>query len=65
MKKEDQIWLATLAIHKGYDFETLKYSDYLYHDEDKADDVWEYVEEHRKIGSAAFEEKYKDIKLFP
>lgn len=60
MDKKELIQIALIAIRKRMDYETLKYSDYLYGKEDMIDDVWEYVEECEEIGSIAFNEKYKD-----
>lgn len=58
MEKEELISIALIAIDKNMDFETLKYSDYMYGKEDQTDDVWEYVDECKEIGSIAFSEKY-------
>lgn len=67
MQKSDMIWLASKAVAKKWDFETLKYSDDLYTKDylSIADEVWEYVEECEKIGTTAFYEKYKEFKLYP
>ncbi len=64
MNKEELIWAATIAIGKGYDYETMKHSDYLYGKEDEIDNVWEYVEECNDIGQIAFKEKYKEFKMY-
>jgi len=60
MNKEEMIWIAKKAIEKRMDFETLKYSDYMYGKESLADEVWQYVEECDEIGRGAFYEKYPD-----
>jgi hypothetical protein len=60
MDKAEMIRIAKLAISKNMDFETLKYSDYMYGKESLTDDVWEYVDECREIGTKAFREKYPD-----
>ena len=64
MNIKEQIWAASVAIGKRYDFEEMKYSDYMYGNEDKIDDVWEYVEECDDIGRDKFKEKYKNYKLY-
>lgn len=60
MTKIEMIRIAKIAIRKNWDFEQLKYCDYMYGKEHLADDVWEFVEEHDQIGAIAFDEKYKD-----
>lgn len=60
MDKAEMIRIAKRAIAKNMDFETLRYSDYMYGKESLTDDVWEYVEECREIGTKAFNEKYPD-----
>lgn len=42
MKKEEMIWIASVAIGKNLDYETLGYSHYM-------DEVWAYVEEAKTI----------------
>lgn len=64
MEKSEMLWIASVAIGKNMDYETLKYSDYLYGKEAFADDVYQYVTECRKIGEDAFREKYKEFKLY-
>lgn len=64
MEKAEMIWIASVAIGKKYDFETLAYSDYMYGKESLTDDVYEYVEECMNIGELAWREKYKDFKLY-
>ena len=64
MDKEEMIWLASVAIGKKLNFETLKYSDYLYGKESLVDDVWKYVTECEEIGTIAFKEKYSQYKLY-
>ena len=64
MTKEEMLWLATYADHKGMDLETLYYCDDLYGKEDYADDVWEYVIELKDIGRTAFYKKYAEYKLY-
>lgn len=39
MTQDEMVRLAKLAIEKHYDYEKLKYSDYLYGKEDLVDDV--------------------------
>lgn len=58
MTQDEMVRLAKLAIEKHYDYEKLKYSDYLYGKEDLADEVWDFVEECQAIGMTAFEAKY-------
>lgn len=63
MEKSEAINIATIAVVKRMDYETLKYSDYLYGKEDQVDLVWEYVDESGEIGRKAFREKYSEYKL--
>ena len=58
------LWIASKAADKGWDFEKLKYGDDLYGKEELAEDIWEYVEEYKEIGSVQFNKKYKEFKLF-
>jgi hypothetical protein len=58
MTKSEMIRIARIAIDKGLDYETLKYSDYLYNEEDSVDEVYEYVDECKRIGTTAFNAKY-------
>jgi len=60
MDKQEMIWIAKRAIDKRMDFETLKYSDYMYGKESLTDDVWEFVDECSRIGTDAFYKKYPD-----
>lgn len=64
MDQQEMLFIATKAISKKWDYETMKYSDDLYDYESLAEEVWEYVEECEEIGTAAFREKYKDFKLY-
>ena len=64
MTKEEMIYLASKCAEKGWDYETLYYSDDLYDKEKFAEQVYEFVIEYRKEGSKAFREKYKDYKLY-
>lgn len=63
MDKKEMIFIASVAIDKQLDYETLMYSDYLYGNEDFIDDVWGYVSECIEIGTIAFKEKYKNFNL--
>jgi len=58
MEQKEMIKIARRAIGKGWDFETLKYSDDMYGKESLADYVWDYVDECKKIGTTAFDSKY-------
>lgn len=58
VQESELLWLARLAIDKHFNFETLKYSDYLYGREQLADAVWDFVEECQAIGRTAFDKKY-------
>jgi hypothetical protein len=60
MQKEEMIKIAKKAIEKKLDYETLKYSDYLYGKEQFADEVYEYVTECEEIGTVEFYKKYPD-----
>ena len=64
MDKAEMIYIASKYADKGYDYETMKYGDDMYGNEDLADEVWEYVVEYKEIGSIAFKEKYKEFKLY-
>lgn len=64
MDKKDMIWIASVALAKRYDYETLKYSDYMYGKEDLTDAVWEFVEEGEEQGMQWFRETYSEYKLF-
>ena len=55
---EEPLYLATIAVEKNYDYETMKYSDYLYGKEDLIHEVWDYVEELKEIGRKEFYKKY-------
>lgn len=63
MTKDEMLFIAKRAIDKRMDYETLKYSDYMYNKECLTGDVWEYVEECDRIGRTAFYEKYPDNPL--
>jgi hypothetical protein len=64
MDKAEMIWIASIAIGKLMDMETLGYSDYMYGNRDLTGEVYEYVIECRDIGESNFREKYKDYKLY-
>lgn len=70
MKTATKIWLASKYASKGWDYETLLYGDDLYHldrepeKEGIADEIWQYVNEYKSIGSIAFGEKYNQYKLY-
>jgi hypothetical protein len=64
LTKEDIIWIASKYAEKDYGYEQLHYGDDLYGNEDKTDEVWEYVDEYNDIGRIAFREKYKEYKLY-
>lgn len=64
MEKSEMLWIASKYFAKGYSKDQLQYGDDLYGKEKFTDDVWEYVEECKEIGTTAFYEKYKDFKLY-
>lgn len=67
MTLENKLWTASKCAAKGWDWETLRYSDDLYNEQDVSnliDDIWEYVDEIREEGRRAFYEKYKQYKLY-
>jgi len=64
MNKEEMIWVATVAVGKNMDYETLGWSDYMYGKKEYLDDVWEYVMEYEEEGGRAFREKYKEYKQY-
>ena len=63
MDKKEMINVATYAIYKNMDYETLYYCDDMYGKEKFTDDVWNYVEECKQIGTTAFKEKYKEFDI--
>lgn len=64
MEKSEQIWIASIAAQKGYDYESLYYSDYMYDNESETDAVFEFVDECNEIGRSAFYKKYNEYKLY-
>ena len=64
MDKAIMIWIASVALAKKYDYETLKYSDYMYGAENLTDNVWEYVTEGEEQGMEWFRETYSEYKLY-
>ena len=58
------IWIASKYAVKNLSFEKLKYGDDLYGKEEFAYEIWQYIEEHKEIGSIAFREKYKEYKFY-
>lgn len=64
MEKKEMVYIASVAIEKNMDYETLLYSDYLYGNEKYIDDVWEYVEEAKENGMKSFREKYSEYELY-
>ena len=48
MKEADMIWVASKALAKNIDYESLMYSDDLYGTEDFIDEVWDYVLEGKE-----------------
>ena len=52
------IQIALIAINKNYNYETLKYSDYMYGNEEFTDDVYKYVEDCKNIGLVAWKKKH-------
>ena len=64
MDKSEMIWIASKYAEKNYNYDDLYYGDDLNGKEHFVDEIWEYVEEYRQIGSTAFREKYKKYKLY-
>lgn len=60
MEQSDKLKIAKIAFGKGWDFETLKYSDYMYGKEEFADEVYDFVEECKQIGLLRFQQKYSE-----
>ena len=60
MTKEEVIRIAKIAIEKKLDYETLKYSDYLYGNEHLIGEIYDYVEECEEIGTIEFNRRYPD-----
>lgn len=61
MEEKEKIQIAYVALNKKMDYETLKYSDYLYGREVLVDEVWEIVLEAELQGMRWFKETYKDF----
>jgi len=69
MELKDKLFLASKSFDKGWDYETLSYSDdlYKYSGQEKEvllDEIWEIVDEISSFGTFAFKEKYKYYKLY-
>jgi len=64
MEKKEKVWIASVALGKNYDFETLKYSDYMYGNEQYTEEVYEIVIEAREKGTEWFRKEYKDFQLY-
>lgn len=60
MEQTEKLEIARIAVFKGWDFETLKYSDYMYGKEQFTDEVYDLVEECKKIGIDSFQTKYAE-----
>jgi hypothetical protein len=58
MTTSEMAILARKVVRKNWDFDELKYGDDLYGKEKLADEVWDLVDECKKIGIDAFEAKY-------
>ena len=58
MEEKEKVIIAFLAINKNMDYETLKYSDYLFGRENKIDEVWKYVIEAQEQGLIWFRTNY-------
>lgn len=61
MEKKEMIQIARTAIEKNMDYETLRYSDYMYGKESLTEEVWEYVIEAQDEGMNWFNEAYKEF----
>lgn len=61
---EKKIWIASVALGKNLNYETLKYSDYMYGNESQTEDVWKYVQEGKDKGLIWFYETYRQYKLY-
>lgn len=70
MTTEEKIYIASKYCEKGYGYDDLRYGDDLYHldgDDNKEtiiDEIIDYMDEYRSIGSVAFREKYSEYKLY-
>ena len=60
MEKKEMVQIARTALDKNMDYETLKYSDYMYGKEKLTDDVWEYVLEAKDMGELWFHNTYAE-----
>ena len=65
LSKEELVYLASYAVGKGLDYETMEWSDEMYGKQEYMDAVWEYVIECRENGRNEFRDKYSEYKLFP
>ncbi len=57
MERAELFQLASYALMKGYDYETMGYCDAMYGIGEYLDDVWEIVEEAKEKGLAWFREE--------
>jgi hypothetical protein len=69
MEKSKMIWIATKYFSKGYSEDQMRYGDDCYHLEGEEgekvkDQIVDYMDEIKSIGTIAFYEKYKEYKLF-
>jgi len=64
MNQQQMIFVASYAIEKGLDYETLKWSHHMRGNQSMMEDVYGYVVEGRLIGPEAFREKYKDFEMY-
>jgi hypothetical protein len=60
MDKKEMIQIARRAIDKRMDYETLRYSDYMYGKENLTEEVWEYVIEAEEQSMNWFMETYAE-----
>jgi len=66
MERAELFELASYALMKGYDYETMYYCDEMYGRGEYLDDVWEIVEEAHENGLAWFrvEAKMNDYQIY-
>lgn len=64
MEESEIVWIASVALGKNLDYETLKYSDYLYGKEDFIDEVWLVVLDAQEQGMEWFRAQYHNYKLY-
>lgn len=63
MRKEDLIFIASVAVVKDMSYEDLMNSAYLDGNKHELDNIWEYVVECKDDGVDTFQERYEQYKM--